>query len=182
MCSHIALWLVVVTDAPRPPVCSSSASCQHLDSAVSRSEMMPTCLWHSCLLFNLCQGGALLFKAPDLFTAPPHRRRVLPLLLVLLVMSRLLFFFSLSHSHIFLMFFMPNSLPPPFPPPLSPCLMVHSHSQFIFLLILVRPHTAVETLSRHDMSWVNNTTRQKGPVVVVFYSLWTMGYRHMAQS
>lgn len=99
MCSHIALWHVVVTDAPRPPVCSSSASCQHLDSAVSTSEMMPTYLW-CCLLFNLCQGGALLFKAPDLFTAPPHRRRVLPLLLVLLVMSRLLFFLlSFSFSY-----------------------------------------------------------------------------------
>lgn len=115
MCGHIALWLVVVTGAPRPPVCSSSTSWRHPDSTVSRSGMMPACLWRSCLLFNLCQRGALLFKAPDLFTAPPHRlcsASSFGTLSNVPASFFLLFFLFL--------FFMPNSLPPPSPPPSSP--------------------------------------------------------------
>lgn len=122
-----------------------------------------------------------------------------------LILSQLLSFsFCLSHSHFFFVFFMMFLC---ITHPLHPlpflhlsllasatlsginCLsdghFFHSHMPFIIFVILLRPHTAVETLSRHDMSWVSwlyNTTRGKGPVVVVFYSLWTVWYRHMAPS
>lgn len=62
---------------------------------------------------------------------------------------------------------------------------VHPQMQFFNVVILLRPHTAVETLSGHDMSqayWFCEHKEGKGPVVVVFNSFWAVRYIHMAPS